>query len=192
MLSLREEELIRLSQSGDWNAFEVLLERYRTLLSRTAFLTTRDGDTAQDVLQEALVHVWRDLPSYRPHGRPHGSFKAWMLKILLNKARKHYRRRLVETVALEEAIEAPENSDGPEKTMEREEEAHRLRLAIECLSSNHREALVLRYYNDLTVPEIAKVLGCREGTIKSRLSRASSCLEQILSDGEFRGREGAA
>ena len=185
---MREEELVRLSQSGDWNAFETLLERYRMLLSRTAFLTTRDADTAYDLLQEALVQVWRDLPSYRPHG----SFKAWMLKILLNKARKHYRRIRVETVALEEAIEAPQDSDGPEDMMEREEEAHRLRLALERLSSNHREALVLRYYNDLTVPEIAKVLGCREGTVKARLSRALSRLEQILSDGEFRGRGGAA
>ena len=184
---MREEDLIRLSQSGDSNAFEALLERYRTLLSRTAFLTTRDRSTAQDVLQEALVQVWRDLPSYRPHG----SFKAWILKILLNKARKHYRRRRVETVALDEAIEAPENSNGPEEALQGKEEAQLLRLALERLSSNHREALVLRYYNDLTVPEIAKVLACREGTIKSRLSRALSRLERILSDGEFRGRKGA-
>ena len=167
---MREEELIRLSRSGDWNAFEALLERYRTLLSRTAFLTKRDRDTAQDVVQEALVQTWRDLPSYRPQG----SFKAWMVTILLNKARKHYRRIRVETVALEEAVEAPENSDGPEETMESEEEAHRLRLVIESLSSNHREALVLRYYNDLTVPEIAKVVDCRQGTIKSRLCRPLS------------------
>ena len=184
---MREEELIRLSQSGDWNAFEALLERYRTPLSRTAFLTTRDRGTAQDVLQEALVQVWRDLPSYRPHG----SFKAWMLKILLNKARKNCRRRQVDTVALEEVMEAPERSDGPEETLEREEEARLLRLALERLSSNHREVLVLRYYNDLTVPEIAKVLTCREGTIKSRLSRALSHLERILSDSEFRGRKGS-
>ena len=67
-----------------------------------------------------------------------------------------------------------------------------MRLTLERLSSNHREALALRYYNDLTVPGIAKVLGCREGTVKSRLSRALSRLEQILSDGEFRGRGGAA
>ena len=50
-----------------------------------------------------------------------------MLEILLNKARKHYRRRQVETVTLEEAIEVPENADAPEETVEREEEAHRLR-----------------------------------------------------------------
>ncbi len=184
---MSEEELIRLSQSGDWDAFEALLECYRTLLSRTAFLTTRDRGTAQDVLQEALVQVWRDLPSYRHHG----SFKAWMLKILLNKARKHYRKKQVDTVALEEAMEAPGNSDEPEETLEREEEAHLMRQALELLSPNHREVLVLRYYNDLTVPEIARVLTCREGTIKSRLSRALSRLERILSDSEFRGRKGA-
>ena len=113
-----------------------------------------------------------------------------MFKILLNKARKHYRRRQVETVTLEEAIEVPENANAPEETVEREEEAHRLRQALDHLTSHHREALMLRYYNDLTVPEIAKVLGCREGTIKSRLSRALSRLEQILSDREIRGREG--
>ena len=183
---MREEELIRLSQSGDWSAFEVLLESYRTLLSRTAYLTTRDRDTAQDVLQEALVQIWRNLPSYRPYG----SFKAWMLKILLNKARKHYRRQQVRTVTLEEAIEVPGDADAPEEAAEREEEAHRLRQALEHLTSDHREALVLRYYNDLTVPGIARVLGCREGTIKSRLSRALSHLEQILSDRKMRGREG--
>lgn len=184
---MSEEELIRLSQSGDWDAFEALLECYRALLSRTAFLTTRDRGTAQDVLQEALVQVWRDLPSYRHHG----SFKAWMLKILLNKARKHYRKKQVDTVALEKAIEAPESSDGPEEILEREEEARLMRQALELLSPNHREVLVLRYYNDLTVPEIARVLACREGTIKSRLSRALRRLERILSDGEFRGRKGA-
>ena len=70
-----EEELIRRSQAGDWSAFERLVERYRTVLTRTAYLMTRDRESVQDVMQEALVQVWRDLPSYRPIG----SFKSWML-----------------------------------------------------------------------------------------------------------------
>ena len=57
---------------------------------------------------------------------------------------------------------------------------HRLRQALDLLTTDHREVLILRYYNELTVPEIAKVLGCREGTIKSRLSRAHRSLEQAL------------
>ena len=56
-----EEELIRRSQAGDWSAFELLVERYRTVLTRTAYLMTRDRESVQDVMQEALVQVWRDL-----------------------------------------------------------------------------------------------------------------------------------
>ena len=173
---MTEEELIRRSQAGDRNAFELLLERHRTALARTAYLVTRDREAIHDIMQEALIQIWRDLRSYRPYG----SFKAWMLKITLNKARKHYRKKRVQTVPLETAIEVSGNAERPEETVEREEQTHRLRQALDLLTTDHREVLILRYYNELTAPEIAKVLGCREGTIKSRLSRAHSRLEQAL------------
>lgn len=77
-----EEEPVRRSQAGDWHAFELLLDGHRSALARTAYLATRDREAVQDVVQEALIQIWRDLPSYRPFG----SFRAWMLKILLNRA----------------------------------------------------------------------------------------------------------
>ena len=174
---MTEEELIRCSQAGDRDAFELLLERHRTALARTAYLVTRDREAIQDIMQEALIQIWRDLHSYRPYG----SFKGWMLKITLNKARKHYRKKRVETVPLETATEVSGNAERPEEIVEREEQTHRLRQALDLLTTDHREVLILRYYNELTVPEIAKVLGCREGTIKSRLSRAHRRLKQGLS-----------
>ena len=97
--SLSEEELIHRSQAGDMTAFELLVERHMTTLARTAYLATRDRVSVQDVMQEALIQIWKDLPSYKPHG----SFRAWTLKILLNKARKHYRKKQVNTVPLEAA-----------------------------------------------------------------------------------------
>ena len=175
-----EGELIRRSQAGDWDAFELLLERHRTALARTAYLVTRDSDASQDVMQEALIQIWRDLPSYRPFG----GFGAWLLKITLNKARKHYRKRRVQTVPIAAAAEVSSDAEGPEEKAERGEQAHRIRQALELLTSDHREVLVLRYYNELTVPEIARVLGRREGTVKSRLSRAHSRLGQVLSEPE--------
>ena len=177
---MTEDELIRRSQAGDWDAFELLLERHRTALARTAYLVTRDREANQDVMQEALIQIWRDLPSYRPFG----SFGAWMLKITLNKARKHYRKRRVQTLPLAAAVEVPGVADGPEESVERGERTELMRQALEMLTSDQREVLVLRYYNELTVPEIAKLLGRREGTVKSRLSRALGRLEQVLSEPE--------
>lgn len=181
-----EEELIRRSQTGDWDAFELLLERHRGALARTAYLVTRDRESVQDVVQEALIQIWRDLPSYRPFG----SFRGWMTKILLNKARKHYRRKVVETVELEAAANVPGGDQAPGEAMEREEETRHMRHALECLTENHREVLVLRYYSEFTIPEIAKVLSLREGTVKSRLSRALDRLQQTLTDPEATVRGG--
>lgn len=178
--SLSEEDLIRRSQAGEWNAFELLLERHRSALARTAYFATRDRESVQDVMQETLIQIWKDLPSYKPYG----SFKAWMLKILLNKARKHYRKKRVKTVPLETATEVSGDADGPEEMVEREEQAHRMRQALDQLTADHREVLILRYYNELTVPEIASALGRSEGTVKSRLSRAHRRLEQAMSEHE--------
>ncbi|MCY4651727.1 MAG: RNA polymerase sigma factor [Dehalococcoidia bacterium] len=183
---MSEEELVRRSQAGDWDAFELLLERHRTALARTAYLVTRDRESVQDVMQEALVQIWRDLPSYRPFG----SFRGWMMRILVNKARKHYRNRTVKTVELDAAASVPDTERTPQETAEREEEVRIMRQALDRLSANHREALVLRYYSELTVPEIARALGVREGTVKSRLSRALGRLQQELVDAGGSGRGG--
>ena len=175
-----EEELVRRSQAGDWDAFEQLLDRHSATLVRTAYLVTRDRDSVQDVVQEALIQIWRDLPSYRPFG----SLRAWMLKILLNKARKRCRKRTVETVELGAAADLPGNEWSPEEAVQQEEERRLMRQALGRLSANHREVLVLRFYSELTVPEIAKALSVREGTVKSRLSRALRRLERALSEFE--------
>ena len=182
---MSEEELIRRSQAGDWNAFELLIERHRSALARTAYLTTRARESIQDVVQEALVQIWRDLPSYRPYG----SFRAWALKILPNRARKYYRKKRVQTVPLDVAAEVFGNAEGPDEKSEREEQAARLRQALDLLTTDHRAVLVLRYYNELTVPEVAKALGCREGTVKSRISRTLSRLKQVLRNQESHDRE---
>ena len=183
---MSEEELISRLQEGDWDAFELLLERYRTVLVRTAYLVTRDHESVQDVMQETLIQIWRDLPSFRPYG----SFKGWALKILVNKARKHYRRKRVETVALEAAEGVPGSDQAPQEAAEREEEAQTMRLGLERLSTDHREVLVLRYYSELTVPEIARSLNLREGTVKSRISRALGRLQKEFSDADFPGLGG--
>ncbi|MBI4318063.1 MAG: sigma-70 family RNA polymerase sigma factor [Chloroflexi bacterium] len=173
---MSEAELIRRAQAGDWAAFELLAGQYREVLSRTAYFTTRDRESVQDIVQESLVQVWRGLPSYRPYG----SFRAWVVKIVVNQARKTHRRKRVETVPLEAVAEAAGDIDGPGEAAVQQDEAARLRVALATLSADHREVLVLRYYADLTVPEIARALRCREGTVKSRLSRALGRLYGIL------------
>jgi RNA polymerase sigma-70 factor (ECF subfamily) len=183
---LNEAELIRRCQTGDSEAFCVLIEQYRKVLFGTAFLMTRDHGLAEDMVQEALFRIWRGLPSFRPGG----SFKAWLVRILVNEVKQLYRKRRVQTAPLGEATALSGNPDEPVEAMLREEERHQLRQGLERLQEEHREVLILRYYADLTVPEIAKALGCREGTVKSRLHRALNRLGDVLTAGEWQSRLG--
>lgn len=155
----------------------MLMDQYCKVLFGTAYLMTRDYGLAQDAVQEALIRAWRGMPSFRPYG----SFKSWLVRILINVAQNQRRKKQIQTVPLEEAIAVAGNPGEPEDVVLEEEERQRLKRAVKTLREDYREAVVLRYYADLTVPEIAKALGWREGTVKSRLYRARALLRGALS-----------
>lgn len=172
----QEAALVRRCQAGDSDAFGMLVEQYRSILFGTAYLMIRDRGLAEDVVQEALIQMWRHLPSLRLHS----SFKAWLMRIMVNEVKQQLRKKQVPTVPLEQASEVESDSDEVETTLIHDEEREQLKQALEKLPSEQREILVLRYFSELTVPEIAAVTGQREGTIKSRLSRGLDRLGGIL------------
>ena len=174
-----EAVLVRRSQRGDKEAFRVLVELHRSTLFGTAYLMTRDRGLAEDAVQRALIQMWKHLPSLRLHG----SLKAWLVRIVVNEVKQQFRKKRVPTVPLEQASEIADKQDETEVAMVRNEERRYLKQAIEMLPPEQREVVVLRYFSALTVPEIAEVMGQREGTIKSRLSRALDRLGEILRSG---------
>jgi len=176
-----ESALIRRCQAGDKDAFRSLVENYKKVLFGTAYLMTRDRGLAEDAVQEALVKIWTHLPSL--HLR--SSLKAWIVRILVNELNQQRRKKRLPTVSLEYAPDIADDCDGVETAMIRDEEHRFLRRALETLPSEQREAVILRYFSDLTVPEVAKVMGRREGTIKSRLSRALERLGKTLRNDEI-------
>jgi len=153
-----------------------LIEGHGKVLFGTAYLMTRDHGLAEDAVQETLISAWRGLPSFRPRGRT----RAWLVRILVNEVRRKHRRKRVKEAPLEEAVAVSGNPGETEDAVLRGEERQRLRRLLRTLPSEQREAVVLRYYSDLTVPEVAQAMGCREGTVKSRLHRALRNLGEAL------------
>ena len=97
--------------------------------------------------------------------------KPWLVRILVNTVMGQRRRGSVPTVALEEANHS-EVAGNPADLAERVANQLEVRQAIASLSEEHKQVVMLRYFTDLSVPQVAQVLGCREGTVKSRLHRA--------------------
>ena len=173
-----ETEVIRRCRDGDGEAFRFVVERYGKVLYGTAYMMTRDRPLAEDLVQEALLLAWRNIASFQMGT----NLKAWLLRILVNRTISEQRKKRVTQIELEEGAAAVPDTDPGEEMVLRKEERERIRRCLETLPLEQRQAVVLRYYADLTGPEIAGTLGWREGTVRSRLHRALAQLRPLLLD----------
>ena len=174
---MTEDQAVMRCQHGERDAFRYLVERYQDIVFGTAFNMTRNRALAEELAQEAFLSAWRGIRSFR-RGRP---FKPWLMRILVNTVMAHRRRRAVETTPIEGSeVEEEADAERPENVAESRSEQQALQSAIGELSPDHRQVVVLRYFAEMTVPELARTAGLTEGTVKSRLYRAHQALRQQL------------
>lgn len=172
---MTDEEAIRMCKEGNRDAFHHLVERYKDTMYGTAVLMLGNRASADDQVQEAFLSAWRGIGKFRT-GRP---FKPWLVRILVNGIMSQRRRRAVPTAPLDEADRADDSADVVE-SVEARMKRRMVRRALGGLAPEHREVIVLRYFADLTVPQVALSAGIREGTAKSRLHRALGRLREEL------------
>jgi RNA polymerase sigma-70 factor (ECF subfamily) len=130
----------------------------------------------------AQVDDWCRRPfSWRGIGnlRSSSNLKAWLVRILVNRVTGERRKKRAMEAELVE-VESKAGDSNSEELVLADEERKRIREALETLPETQRQVTVLRYFADLTIPEVAKVLGCREGTVNSRVHRALAQLRNVL------------
>jgi len=144
-------------------------------LLRSAYLLCGDATEAQDLAQETLVQA---LKSWR-HFRGNSALYTWVHGILLNLCR-HYHRKQKRLVYDDDMVREESISDDSVQTSDQDFCAATLTQAIQTLSLEHREVIVLRFYENLKIHEIARQIGVSHGTVKSRLHYAVRHLEHLL------------
>lgn len=167
-------DLVRRAQSGDHEAFTVLASAAISRLHRTARLILRDDDRASDAVQEALTSAWLDIRALRDPER----FEAWLHRLLVRacyrEAGRSRRRWALESQVT--ALDVPATNDSARDLAIRDQ----LERGFRRLSPDQRAVLVVHHYLGLRDAEAAEVLGIPAGTVKSRLSRATSALRAAL------------
>jgi RNA polymerase sigma factor (sigma-70 family) len=159
------------ARRGDAVAYEALVRAHQDIAFRTACLFAGSAADAEEAAQEAFVKAWRALPRFRPDA----PFRPWLLAIVGNEARN--RRRAAGRragLALRAARErAPRDAaPSPEAALLAGGQRGDLLAALSALDERDRAVIACRHLLDLSERETAEVLGCRPGTVKSRLSRA--------------------
>jgi len=155
---------------GDEAAIARLVQEYQLGVFRLALSILNDPGEANEVAQDAFIAALKALKSYRENA----SFKAWLYTIALNLSRSRLRKR-VALERLQQTLTAifhvqAQRPPTPEDLVIQDEQGAALWKALENLGERHRLPIVLRYYHDLSVAEIAEILNLKEGTVHSRLS----------------------
>jgi RNA polymerase sigma-70 factor (ECF subfamily) len=176
-MSQVDAPLILRLQAGDLDALGELYDRYRWVVYRTALAITRDPDVAEDILQEAFLR----LHAYAASVKPELPLAPWLYRVTINLSYTWFTRRKW-LAPLDEFIEkliGPAKHH-PEPTAEQRDDRETMQRAIEALPFNQRVVVILHYLNDLSLQEIAEILKCPVGTVKSRLYYARESLRQQL------------
>ena len=180
---MTDSELVRRMQQGDMQAFDALYERYRDDAYRLACLITGSRTDGEDLAQEAFVACAQSIGSLKDGSK-------FRLRTLSRAAWKYCRKAKRET-PVSEFFEG-ETGESALSAVLRTDEQRRLYAALDTLDEKRRVTVVLYYFDDRSVKEIAQATGVTEGTVKSRLFSARRHLRQALTDRESRPKEVAS
>jgi len=181
-----DQQLVERAQRGDKRAFELLVEKYQRKLARLLSRLIRDPGEVEDVTQEAFVKAYRALPSFRGDS----AFYTWLYRIGINTAKNYLvamgRRAPTSTEVEAEEAEAYEGGEllrdinTPESLLLSKEIAGTVNAAIEGLPEELRSAIQLRELEGMSYEEIAKLMDCPIGTVRSRIFRAREAIAERL------------
>jgi len=186
-----DAQLVRLAQSGDQRAFEMLVIKYRRRIERLVARMVRDANSVEDIAQDTFIKAYRALPGFRGES----AFYTWLYRIAVNTAKKSIgkaiRNPLVSDHAYGRDGDVDEQdrpaadafySDGenPESLMASRQIADTVNSAVEALSDDLRQAITLREMEGMSYEDIAELMHCPIGTVRSRISRARDAIAKKL------------
>jgi RNA polymerase sigma-70 factor, ECF subfamily len=182
--------LVERVKQGDQRAFEMLVVKYQRRIERLIGRMVRDVDLVQDIAQESFIRAYRALPQFRGDS----AFYTWLYRIAVNTAKKALMDMKRDPTVSESALRGKDSdddeparadselSDGetPDAILASKEIAAAVNAAIEDLSEDLRQAITLREIEGLAYEEIAEVMNCPIGTVRSRIFRAREAIAARL------------
>ena len=165
-----DEELVRRFQAGDTTAFECFVRRHQDRIFRLALVWLDNATDAADVLQEVMMRSYMGLATFAFRAQP----STWLVSTTKNVCREFNRK----SGPASEDVEL-QSGDVVETQVADVQAARRVRRLVSRLPSRQREVVVLRLFEEMSVRDTARIMGCREGTVKALLNKAMNSLRSM-------------
>jgi RNA polymerase sigma-70 factor (ECF subfamily) len=173
-----EEKIVALAVGGDPKAFGALYDHYQPQIYRFLYLKVAGREEAEDLTHQVFLSAWLGIPRYKHRGFP---FSSWLYQIARNQVVDHYRARK-EAVSLEGIDPEAFAERFDEADMDKSLEVERAIGMIRSLKQEYQDVLILRFVEDLSVKEVASMMGKSEGAIKLLQHRALRVLREKLGE----------
>jgi len=181
-----DQELVERAQKGDKRAFELLVMKYQRKLARLLSRMVRDQAEIEDITQESFIKAYRALPQFRGES----AFYTWLYRIAVNTAKNYLvargRRAPTTTEFSNEEAEGFEDAEllrdiaTPDAELQTKQIAAAVNKAVEALPEELRTAITLRELEGLSYEEIAQMMDCPIGTVRSRIFRAREAIAEKI------------
>lgn len=181
LVEQRDGQLIHHLRHGELEALGILYDRHATVVLRTALAITQDRSAAQDIVQDAFLMLFKSIAVVDPE-RP---LRPWLYRVTINLCYSFHRRRTWSPISVDQLVNvliSPKPS--PERAAVKRESQDAVVAAMRKLTQEQRMVVVLFYLNEISVSEIAVMLDCPVGTVKSRLYYSRRKLRNILQSEE--------
>lgn len=178
MKHLSDQELMRIVQGGEYSPASEIYDRYSARIYNFAFRFLKNAEAAEDATQEVFVKMLKHANQFQGDAK----LSTWLFSIAANWCRDYLRKADNKAKEAEDVlVTLPAPSEGsPERKLEQRENEHRIQRALQALTPEQREAILLSRYQGLSYAEIAQIAGCSEGAVKTRVFRAMETLKKAL------------
>jgi len=184
MKHLSDQDLMLIVQGGDYSPASEIYDRYSGRIYNFAFRFLKNAEAAEDAVQEVFVKMMRHANQFNGDAK----LSTWLFSITANWCRDYLRKsdnKVKEPAEVLLSLPTPSEL-APDRNLERRENEQLVRRALEALTAEQREAILLSRYQGLSYAEIAQIAGCSEGAVKTRVFRAMETLKKTLAS-EARG-----
>ena len=176
----QEKDLVVRCQDGDKRAMEALILHYQQWVYNIAYGMLGTREDASDMAQEVFLWLWEHIGQFRFRSR----FSTWLYRIVTNRCinvKDQKKRRQTDAMEIDDSQPwVPVDTETPEKSVLRLEQREILQKALAELKDDYRQVLVLREMQDLSYEELAEVIGCSVGRVKSKLHEARKALRELV------------
>lgn len=171
-----EAKLVSQAKAGDEHAFTRLYDGYVERLYRFVYFRVSDDTVTEDLVSQVFLKAWQNLDRYKSGASP---FIAWLYAIARNLVIDHYRSKK-DLVPLDEAAALPSDMQSPDEEVQLQFDLEAMRDALQVLSPDQQQVLILKYIAGLPNPDIAKIMNKQEGTIRGLQMRGLQVLAKYM------------